>query len=407
MSSPDAETLDEEPRNLLLALVSEIRIGMDLSRITLPTFILEPRSLIEKLTDFMTHGELLALVPKMQDPVERMVGVVRWYLSGFYIKPQGVKKPYNPLLGEFFRCKWPMGDNSTTYYIAEQVSHHPPISSFYATNRKEGFIVNGTMQPRSKFLGTSVASIMDGTAIVTILPFGEEYTITFPSVYGRGILFGTLLMELVGMVNIQCAQTGCKAEIDFKAKPFFGGEYNTINGKIRRNKDTLYTIGGKWDGRTEIIPNKKKTAETLFDPKGAMRIPKVTRPIEEQGEFESQRLWAGVSTAIKNRDQKEATAEKTKLEEGQRAKVKERRESGEEFEPRLFMKNGDTWVYKYTNAAPYDPSEGEEEEQDGIVFCTAVGKERTVREAEERASGDRGALAASGGVKGKTNGGRK
>lgn len=61
VTSPDAEVLEEEPRNLLLALVSQIRPGMDLSKITLPTFILEPRSMLEKLTDFMTHGELLAL----------------------------------------------------------------------------------------------------------------------------------------------------------------------------------------------------------------------------------------------------------------------------------------------------------------------------------------------------------
>lgn len=60
VESPDAEVLDEEPRNLLMALISEIRIGMDLSRIPLPTFVLEPRSMLEKLTDFMTHGELLA-----------------------------------------------------------------------------------------------------------------------------------------------------------------------------------------------------------------------------------------------------------------------------------------------------------------------------------------------------------
>ena len=61
VNSPDAEVLEEEPRNLLLALVSQIRPGMDLSKITLPTFILEPRSMLEKLTDFMTHGELLGL----------------------------------------------------------------------------------------------------------------------------------------------------------------------------------------------------------------------------------------------------------------------------------------------------------------------------------------------------------
>lgn len=61
VTSPDAEVLDEEPRNLLLALLSELRMNMDLSRITLPTFVLEPRSMLEKLTDFMTHGELLTM----------------------------------------------------------------------------------------------------------------------------------------------------------------------------------------------------------------------------------------------------------------------------------------------------------------------------------------------------------
>jgi len=54
-----AEVLEAEPRNLLLSLISQLRIGTDLSRITLPTFILEPKSFLEKLTDFMTHPDLV------------------------------------------------------------------------------------------------------------------------------------------------------------------------------------------------------------------------------------------------------------------------------------------------------------------------------------------------------------
>jgi hypothetical protein len=403
--SPDAEMLDEEPRNLIMALVSEIRIGMDLSRITLPTFILEPRSMLEKLTDFMTHGELLALVGSIQDPLDRLIGVVKWYLSGFYIKPQGVKKPYNPLLGEFFRCKWVHGDGSTTHYVAEQVSHHPPISCLYFSNRKEGFVINGSLHPRSKFLGTSVASIMEGTAHLTILPFNEVYTITFPSVYGRGILFGTLLMELVGVVNIQCQSTGCKAEIDFKAKGFFGGEYNAISGKIKRNKDTPYTISGKWDSRIEITNTKTKTSEVFWDPKGATRIPKSTPPIEEQKEFESQKLWTHVSRAIKQKDQREATAEKTKLEEAQRAAVKQRKETGDDWVPNLFVKEGEDWVYKYINTMPYDPREGDQEESDGVIYSVGIGKETTIEQGEARAASaanDEG-LSKSGGI-GKSGG---
>ena len=36
----------------------------------------------------------------------RMRKVVKWYLSGLYKKPKGLKKPYNPIIGETFRCYW-------------------------------------------------------------------------------------------------------------------------------------------------------------------------------------------------------------------------------------------------------------------------------------------------------------
>jgi hypothetical protein len=41
---------------------------------------------------------------------------------GFYKKPKGLKKPYNPILGETFRCFWEHPNGSKTFYIAEQVS---------------------------------------------------------------------------------------------------------------------------------------------------------------------------------------------------------------------------------------------------------------------------------------------
>ena len=51
-----------------------------------------------------------------------MKEVVRWYVSGFYKTPKGVKKPYNPILGEKFRCYFKNEEtNSRTFYIAEQV----------------------------------------------------------------------------------------------------------------------------------------------------------------------------------------------------------------------------------------------------------------------------------------------
>ena len=41
-------------------LVKQVRPGMDLSRVVLPTFILEPRSFLDKLSDHYYHADLLS-----------------------------------------------------------------------------------------------------------------------------------------------------------------------------------------------------------------------------------------------------------------------------------------------------------------------------------------------------------
>ena len=59
------EMLDEKPKSLIMGIISQLKVGMDLSKVTLPTFILEPRSFLEKLTDFMLHEHLvLGYVPR-------------------------------------------------------------------------------------------------------------------------------------------------------------------------------------------------------------------------------------------------------------------------------------------------------------------------------------------------------
>lgn len=73
--------------------------------------------MLEKISDFLTHGDILSSISKLNNPEERIIGIyslkkykllfskgiIKWYMSAFYIKPKGVKKPYNPILGEIFR----------------------------------------------------------------------------------------------------------------------------------------------------------------------------------------------------------------------------------------------------------------------------------------------------------------
>lgn len=54
------ETVSEENKGLIWGLLKQLRPGMDLSKVVLPTFILEPRSFLDKLADYYYHADLLS-----------------------------------------------------------------------------------------------------------------------------------------------------------------------------------------------------------------------------------------------------------------------------------------------------------------------------------------------------------
>ncbi|XP_012231656.1 oxysterol-binding protein-related protein 8 isoform X3 [Linepithema humile] len=354
--------LQEEQKSLIWFLMKQVRPGMDLSKVVLPTFILEPRSFLEKLADSYYHADLLSLAVLEDDAFTRMKAVVKWYLSGFYKKPQGLKKPYNPLLGETFRCYWQHPNGSRTFYLAEQLSHHPPISGFYVTNRQDGFTISATIIAKSKFYGNSTSAVLDGVAILTMLPRGEDYTMTIPYAHCKGILMGTLSMELGGKVNITCEKTGYHTELEFKLKPFLGGAelMNQVVGRIRLGKETLATIIGYWDGLISIVDKRTGQENVFFNPTPEVRqkrLKKYTVPMECQGPWESEKLWHAVTQAINRDDQTAATEAKTGLEEAQRERAKERKSLGQEWIPKYFVQDIITgnWVYRHADVRPWDP----------------------------------------------------
>ncbi|XP_052898692.1 oxysterol-binding protein-related protein 8 isoform X3 [Anopheles moucheti] len=356
------EELPEEHKSLIWFLVKQVRPGMDLSKVVLPTFILEPRSFLDKLADSYYHADILSKAVLEDDPFTRMKTVVQWYLSGFYKKPKGLKKPYNPILGETFRCYWQHENGSRTFYIAEQVSHHPPVSVFYVTNRQDGFCISCSILAKSKFYGNSTSAILEGVATLTLLPRGECYTLTVPYAHCKGILMGTLSMELGGKVSIECENTGYKTELEFKLKPFLGGnEYtNLVVGKLKLGKETMATINGHWDSEIRIKDSRTNEETVLFNPTPDIRghrLKRFTVPMESQGMSESERLWQHVSAAIHRDDQVGATEEKTALEEAQRISAKERKATCTEWVPLLFQQDFVTgqWHYKFADLRPWDP----------------------------------------------------
>lgn len=261
MYEDDEEELEplEVHGSVISHLISQVKIGMDLTKVVLPTFILERRSLLEMYADFFAHPDLFISIADQPTPESRFIQVVKWYLSAFHAgrKSSVAKKPYNPILGEVFKCRWeiphnnnissssssnnshgtaagrgvsgdhrgkvvkdgpiPGSKSNNLTFIAEQVSHHPPISAFYAEHVDKRISCTAHIYTKSQFLGISVGVHNIGRGVITLLDHDEEYIVNFPSAYGRSILTVPWI-ELGGSVTISCPKTAYSASIEFLTK---------------------------------------------------------------------------------------------------------------------------------------------------------------------------------------------
>jgi hypothetical protein len=217
-----------------------------------------------------------------------MIHVVSYFLSGWYTRPRGVKKPFNPILGEFFRTNWIEIDESEAFYICEQVSHHPPISAFVYCNPQNGIMIEGELRPRARFLGNSAATLMDGGSVIHLNH--DDYFVKEPNMYARSILFGSMFMELGDTATIQSSTNGIRCSIDFKQQGFFGGnEKDVIQGDIfDENSKSIYKIKGKWSAKSFAITSTGKERVLFEQP--LHPTPQLQVALEhEQEEFESRR----------------------------------------------------------------------------------------------------------------------
>uniref|UniRef100_A0A8D0QQK6 Oxysterol-binding protein n=1 Tax=Sus scrofa TaxID=9823 RepID=A0A8D0QQK6_PIG len=355
----------EEHKSVIMHLLSQVRLGMDLTKVVLPTFILERRSLLEMYADFFAHPDLFVSISDQKDARDRMVQVVKWYLSAFHAGRKGsvAKKPYNPILGEIFQCHWtlpndteenaelvsegpvPWVSKNSVTFVAEQVSHHPPISAFYAECYNKKIQFNAHIWTKSKFLGMSIGVHNIGQGCVSCLDYDEHYILTFPNGYGRSILT-VPWVELGGECSINCSKTGYNANIVFHTKPFYGGKKHRITAEIfsPNDKKSFCSIEGEWNG---VMYAKYSTGENavFIDTKKLPIIKKKVRKLEDQNEYESRCLWKDVTFNLKIRDIDAATEAKHRLEERQRAEARERKEKEIQWETRLFHEDGECWVY--------------------------------------------------------------
>ncbi|KAL0962517.1 hypothetical protein UPYG_G00341040 [Umbra pygmaea] len=368
----------DDQRSIILHLLSQLKLGMDLTRVVLPTFILEKRSLLEMYANFMAHPDMFLSITASATAEERIIRFVEYYLTAFHEGRKGAvaKKPYNPALGETFHCSWEVprdkvrplraqgpresasrGPNNTQYqddpsgagcyrvrFAAEQVSHHPPVSGFYCECPEKRMCVNAHVWTRSKFMGMSIGVSMIGEGTLYLLEHDEEYVFTLPCAYARSILT-VPWVELGGKVTINCAKSGYSATVTFHTKPFYGGKVHRVTAEVKHNPTNTIVCKaqGEWNGTLEFTYSSGETK--VIDTNKLPVIKKKLRPVEKQESNESRRLWQHVTKSLKEGNIDQATEHKHRLEERQRGEERQRAADNSPWTPKYFHKEGEGWIY--------------------------------------------------------------
>ncbi|KAM7384489.1 hypothetical protein PAMA_011712 [Pampus argenteus] len=374
----DLGVLDDQ-RSIILHLLSQLKLGMDLTRVVLPTFILEKRSLLEMYANFMAHPDMFLSITAGATAEDRIVRFLEYYLTAFHEGRKGAvaKKPYNPVLGETFHCSWEVprdkvkplvrsnqgstrepgrgpnitqqsddspGDCYRVRFVGEQVSHHPPVSGFYCECRERRMCVNAHVWTKSKFMGMSIGVSMVGEGVLCLLEHDEEYVFTLPCAYARSILT-VPWVELGGKVSINCAKSGYTATVTFHTKPFYGGKVHRVTAEVKHNPTNTIVCKaqGEWNGTLEFTYSSGETK--VIDTTKLPVTRKKLRPVGNQGRTESRRLWQHVTKSLKEGNIDEATEHKHRLEERQRGDEKQRAADNKPWTPKYFTKEGEGWIY--------------------------------------------------------------
>ncbi|KAL7411620.1 Oxysterol-binding protein [Mrakia frigida] len=344
-------------------------VSGDLSSMTAPPFILSPVSLTEFPAYWCERPDMFAAIGDGKTPEERASLVLRWFictLKGQYTsrneKMGSEKKPLNPVLGEVFFGTWPnLNDRGETILVVEQVSHHPPITSYFIENKTKGVALQGASGQKTSFSFPSIIVKQNGHAILTItLADGskEEFLITLPRLRIDGLITGSPYMEITEGSHIH-ASTGYNASISYSGRGYISGKAHTFKAHmVDGSGRNVFTVEGQWDKTSKL-----KTGE-LFSDSTTQKEEVTVASLEAQGEWESRRLWKEAADGIKTGDFDRASREKTKIEVEQREQRKTEVNEGLTWDPIHFKHVDSDPIYKKL-ASQFKHSPAEEE---GWVF---------------------------------------
>ena len=369
----------------------------DLANVTGPPSMLAPLSVVEVGRCWAERPAVFSAPAFETEADRRCLAVLRMVLialrTQLYIggsPTTSIKKPLNAFLGEMFLAEWEQphdmpkrghtssassasdasgtssrGDNlsrcttasttpsavssssssppaktktkTKTRLVAEQVSHHPPITAMHIADEANGVRADGYARVEMTFNG-AVNVRQVGHAIMRIDAYDEEYLVPLPTIKVRGFLSGRLYPEITDVYHI-VGTSGYAAEIKFSGQGMaWGGKRNAFVATVfDPQRRAVFTVDGVWS-QGWTVKDKSGTVIERYDVNApendaaTIALP----PVDKQDPWESRRAWAGVYDGLATGNLGRTVAEKTKIEQAQRHMRAREAADGETWTPLLF-----------------------------------------------------------------------
>lgn len=329
-------------------------IGKDLSKISIPISLNEPISFLQRLAEDIEYCELLDKGAAESNPERRLMYVAAMVISHYSSTQGRVGKPFNPLLGETACVIMPTKGKGVRF-VAEQVSHHPPVSACYAEGSGGSWKYYNDIEIKNKFWGKSLEVFPTGWNHIEFPEFGDHYVFEQVTSCVHNIVIGRMWLDNYGEMRIVNKTNGGRCVINFNKTGWMSDSksFGAIKGTVYdANGVTKIKFGGNWTKHIyEELPRGKRNYIWKVDDRPddkATQSYNMTKwaitlnsPVEED-----ERPYVAPTDSrlrpdqrcLENGDFAKGTQCKADLENGQRQRRKAMEEKGEAWEPRWFKK---------------------------------------------------------------------
>uniref|UniRef100_A0A8C1NL28 Oxysterol-binding protein n=1 Tax=Cyprinus carpio TaxID=7962 RepID=A0A8C1NL28_CYPCA len=217
-------------------------IGKDLSKVAMPVQLNEPLNTLQRLCEEVEYCHLLDTAANTHDPHMRMVYIAAFAVSAYacsFTRAGG--KPFNPILGETYEC---LRQDKGFRFIAEQVSHHPPVSACHCESKNYTFWQD--VRWKNKFWGKSMEIVPMGVTHLELPGFGDRYEWSKVTSCIHNILSGQRWIEHYGEMSIKHSTTTgdvshCKVTSGALNANEVEGMVTDSNGRV------IHSLFGKWN----------------------------------------------------------------------------------------------------------------------------------------------------------------